>query len=50
MYVCVCLFVNYMKGSVTFDVNNAKFTQKIRCDRLADSCVKQVQIAFGTTP
>ena len=55
MYVCVCLFVYCKKGSVPFDVNNTRFTQKIGCDMLAslfrrDTCVKQqVQIAFGTT-
>ena len=29
MYVCICLFVCYKKGFITFDPNNATFTQKI---------------------
>ena len=36
MYVCVCLFVCYKKGSVTFDPNNATFIQKI------DNCMGPV--------
>ena len=29
MYVCVYLFVCYKKGSISFEPNIAKFTQKI---------------------
>ena len=36
MYVCICLFVWYKKGSITFDPNNTNFTQKI------DDCTGEV--------
>ena len=29
VYVCVCLLVCYKKGSVSFDLNYATFTQKV---------------------
>ena len=36
LYVCMCLFVCYKKGPVTFDPNTATFTQKI------DDCMGRV--------
>ena len=47
MYVCVCLFVSYKKGSVRSDRNNVKFMQKIdECVGLAEKSLKVGPVAM----